>query len=130
MAQTNYNSRNIPTAPGAKVAIVYSKWHREVSEAMIEKCVSLLADGEAQEPDVHMLPGSLELPLAARRLARRDPEIEAIIAFGVIVRGGTAHFDMVKDSCLRGLERVMFEEDIPIIMEVLAVDSLEDGPDA
>jgi 6,7-dimethyl-8-ribityllumazine synthase len=51
--------------------------------------------------------------------------LEAIIVFGIIVKGDTYHFDMVKNLCMSGLERVMFECDIPIINEIIPVDSLE-----
>ena len=94
---------------------------------MKDKCLEVLRSAGCEEPEVHTLPGCLELPLAARRLARRSPDLEAIIAFGVILKGDTYHFDMVKDLCMRGLERVMFECDIPIINEVLPVTSLDDA---
>lgn len=107
--------------------IVASKWYREISESMIEKCVALLEQGGCQRPDVHIVPGCLEIPLAVRRLMHCEPAIEAVIVFGVILKGDTYHFDIVKDLCMSGLERVGFECDVPIINEILPVDRIEDA---
>lgn len=86
----------------------------------------LLAAG-CREPEVHILPGCLEIPLAVRRLVKRDPSIEAVVVFGVILKGDTYHFEIVKDLCMSGLEKVGFECDIPIINEVLPVVAIEDA---
>lgn len=76
---------------------------------------------------MHVLPGCLEIPLAVRRVVQRDPTIEAVVVFGVIVKGDTYHFDVVKDLCMSGLEKVGFECDIPIINEILPVGAIEDA---
>ena len=127
MAQASYSLSTIPQVPGAKVAIIASKWYREISDRMIERCVPILRDGGCNAPDVQIVPGCLEIPLVARRLMQCDPSIEAIIVFGVILKGDTYHFDIVKDLCMSGLERVMFECDIPIINEILPVNRIEDA---
>jgi len=126
MGQIKYDINTLPKVKGAKTAIVMSKWYREYSEVMVAKCTGLLLDAEAVQPEVHVLPGCLEIPLAARRLAQRDPSLEAIIAFGIILKGDTYHFDMVMNLSTSGLERVMFECDIPIINEILPVTKIED----
>ena len=89
------------------------------------KCVQLLRLTGCTEPDIHVLPGCLELPLAARRIVRRDSSIEAVIAFGAIVKGDTHHFDMVMQECIRGLGQVMLEEDVPVIVEILPVSNVQ-----
>jgi 6,7-dimethyl-8-ribityllumazine synthase len=58
---------------------------------------------------------------------RRDPSIEAVVVFGVVIKGDTYHFEIVKDLCMSGLEKVGFECDIPIINEVLLVVTIEDA---
>lgn len=92
---------------------------------MTKKCIEVLKAAECSKIETHVVPGCLEIPLAARRLAQRSPGLEAIVVFGVILKGDTYHFEMVKDLCMSGLERVMFECDIPIINEVLPVDKIE-----
>lgn len=71
----------------------------------------------------HTLPGSLELPLAARDLLAEDEaqEIDAVICFGVIVKGETLHFEMISYECMRGLGQVMHEFRRPVVVEVLPV---------
>lgn len=127
MAQVSYSLTDVPLTPGARVAIVYSKWYGEISLSMIERCQEILRRAGCEEAEVHRLPGCLEIPLAVRRLVKRDSKIEAVIVFGVIVKGDTYHFDIVKDLCMSGLERVSFECDIPIINEILPVNKIEDA---
>jgi 6,7-dimethyl-8-ribityllumazine synthase len=128
MAQATYSYEKLKSiVPGAKVAIIQSKWYGDISQSMTTRCLEVLRFAGCEEPQVHVLPGCLEIPLAARRLAKRDPKLEAIIVFGVILKGDTYHFDIVKDLCMGGLERVQFECDIPIINEVLPVDKIEDA---
>lgn len=119
MAQEEYDIGSLPKVPGAKVAIIQSKWHRQYSDVLVKKCQATLAVAEVEESEVHLLPGCFELPLAAKKLADTDRSLEAIIAFGIILKGDTYHFEMVLNECVRGLGRVMLEEDIPIINEIL-----------
>ena len=92
---------------------------------MVEKCSSILREAGVGVIDLHPVSGCLEMPLAARRLARLGKEYEAIITFGVVLKGETYHFEMIVDECIRGLGTVMLEDDIPIIVEVLPVTNLD-----
>jgi 6,7-dimethyl-8-ribityllumazine synthase len=125
MAQVSYSSSHIPKLDGGRTAIIISKWYREYTDAMVTRCLEILKAANCEEPKVHVVPGSLEIPLAAKRLAESDPRLECIIVFGVILKGDTYHFEMVKDLANSGIERVMFENDIPIINEIIPVDSLD-----
>lgn len=125
MAQTSYQPASVTRVQGGRTCIIVSKWYREYSDAMVKRCCETLAVAGFQQPEIHVVPGCLEIPLAARRLVQRDPSLEAVIVFGVILKGDTYHFEIVKDLCMSGLERVMFECDIPIINEILPVDTLE-----
>jgi 6,7-dimethyl-8-ribityllumazine synthase len=125
MAQTSYSIESLVQVPKAKVAIIQSKWYREYSDSMTSKCVEVLKAAGCSDIETHVVPGCLEIPLAAKRLKQRSPDLEAIVVFGIILKGDTYHFEMVKDLCMSGLERVMFECDVPIINEVLPVDKIE-----
>jgi 6,7-dimethyl-8-ribityllumazine synthase len=122
--QVEQDSGAMPKIPGAKVAILQAKWYREPIDRMVKKTVELLVEAECDEPEVHLLPGSLELPLAAKELIRKGG-YDAIICFGAIMKGQTYHFDMIMNMCVDGFNRVMLEENTPIIMEVLPVTSVE-----
>jgi len=114
----------MPAIPGAKIAILQSKWYHEQLHRMVTKTVELLEAAQCQAPEVHILPGSLELPLAAQSLMRKA-KYDAIICFGAIMKGETYHFDMIMNMCAQGFTNIMLEEETPIIMEVLPVTSMD-----
>lgn len=115
----------LPDVSDARVAIVQSKWHAQYVDAMVTRCLQVFERAGCKAPPVHVLPGAVELPLAARRVIRRDRTIDAVIAFGAVLKGDTYHFEVVWRMCTDGLNQVMLEEDVPIIMEVLAVSDLD-----
>ena len=95
---------------------------------MVDKCLAILKEADCPEPERHILPGSLELPLAAQALLRAAPKehpYDALICFGAIMKGETYHFEMIMDECIRGLGQVMLSEGVPIIMEVIPVTSVD-----
>ena len=109
-------------APG-RIEILKSKWYPEYVESMAQMCRSVLTDYGYTAISEHTLPGSLEMPLAARDLLAEDTdkEIDAIVCFGVIVKGDTWHFEMISNECMRGLGQVMQAYRRPIVVEVLPV---------
>lgn len=121
MAQTEYTNLEIPRIPGAKIAILQSKWHQNYTDVMLKKCLEVLSNSECEKPELHLLPGCFELPLAAQSLIKKDPSFEAFIVFGALIKGQTFHFEMVLEQCTRGLGQVMHEYEIPIINEILPV---------
>ena len=126
--QVKLDSSSLPKISGARIAILQAKWYREQIDKMVEKCLALLAGTGCLIPERHILPGSLELPLAAQALLRKAPgnkQYDAIICFGAIMKGETYHFDMIMDECIRGLGQVMLEEATPIIVEVIPVTSVK-----
>ena len=72
------------------------------------------------------MPGSWEIPLAAKKLAKKGG-VDAIITFGAIVKGNTYHFEQIANECARGCMEVSLEYEIPVIFEVLAVYDLKDA---
>jgi len=121
MVQLASSTDSLARIDGARVAIIQGAWHRDLSDVMVRRCSEVLVAQGAADIAVHVLPGSLELPLAAQRLARRDRSLEAIIAFGIIVKGDTDHYEVVRDLSIGGLGEVMLREDVPVIIEVLPV---------
>jgi 6,7-dimethyl-8-ribityllumazine synthase len=122
--QVKLDPSSMPKIPGAKVAILQAKWYREPIDKMVRKTVDLLVAADCPKPTVHILPGSLELPLAAQALMRKE-KYDAIICFGAIMQGETKHFDMIMNMCAEGFNKVMLEEGTPIIMEVIPILSME-----
>ena len=110
------------TKPG-RICILQSKWHFNLVQSMTEACTRVLAQAGYTKIDVHTLPGSLEVPLAARDLLAEDSagHIDAVICFGVIIKGDTLHFEMISQESMRGLGAVMREFRRPVIVEILPV---------
>lgn len=127
--QIQHYPESLPKIPGARIAILQAKWYAEYVDTMVAKCVEVLAAADCPRPEHHIVPGSLELPLAAQTLVREAKRAgapyDALICFGAILKGETDHFEMIRDECIRGLGQVMLAEGVPIIVEVLPVANLE-----
>jgi 6,7-dimethyl-8-ribityllumazine synthase len=114
-------------APGKKFAIVISRFNDFIGNSLLEGAVDELKRvGGVNEEDITVVyvPGAVELPLAAKRLAMKK-EHDAIIALGVIIRGGTPHFDLVANESNKGLASVSLDYDIPVAFGVLTTESIE-----
>ena len=128
MAKTVVDLSGLPRIerPG-RIAILQSKWYPEIVTSMSRTCEQLLRDAGYSRVEVHTLPGSLELPLAAADLLATDGagEIDAVICFGVILKGETLHFEMITNECMRGLGAVGLQYRRPVVVEVLPVLDIE-----
>jgi 6,7-dimethyl-8-ribityllumazine synthase len=109
-------------AHGLRVAVVAASWHATVMDGLVAGALRALADAgvQATERDVVRVPGSFELPVAARRLA--DAGAEAVVALGVVIRGGTPHFDYVCRAATDGLTQVSVATGVPVGFGVLTCD--------
>jgi 6,7-dimethyl-8-ribityllumazine synthase len=130
MAKTLVDLSGLPavSAPG-RIVILRSKWYPEIVDSMTSTCARVLGECGYERIDVHTLPGSLELPLAAADVLAEDRagEVDAVICFGVIVKGETLHFEMISAECMRGLGSVSLQYRRPVIVEVLPVFDIEDA---
>ncbi len=116
--------------PG-RIAILKSKWYPEYVESMARACERVLRDCGYSDVEHYTLPGSLEIPLAARDLLATDVNntIDAIACFGVILKGDTLHFEMISNESMRGLGEVMHEFRRPIVVEILPVFDIQQAAD-
>jgi 6,7-dimethyl-8-ribityllumazine synthase len=115
--------------PNAKLAIIAAMWHKECVTSMVERArEELLRLGVKNENiQVHYLPGSLELPYAARKLFEKNEDLDAVLAFGVVLKGATTHDDSVIDNVVQGFSLVSDRFNKPIVNEVIGVTSVEDA---
>lgn len=111
-----------------RIAIISSLFRREVSENLEKNCVRILKEKGLSDDqiDIFGVPGSLEIPLVAKKLAKKNI-YGAIITFGAIVKGDTYHFEQIANECARACMDVSMEFEIPVIFEVLAVYDLNDA---
>ena len=111
-------------ARGLRFALVASRFNEAYVRRMVDAALEVLRQRGARDEDVSLawVPGSLELPLAAQRLARAGRH-DAIVALGVVIRGETYHFELVARGAQEGLARVGLDAGIPVLFGVLAVEN-------
>lgn len=116
-------SENIEAIHGSKVAILKSKWYDSYTDRLVEKCTQLLNQAGCTDIELRELPGCLELPLASRQLIRSNEGFDAIICFGILMKGETYHFELILEMVSHQFSKIMLEEDFPIVVEILPVSS-------
>jgi len=113
-------------ASALRFGVVVSRFNHLVSVRLLEACTTELLRRGAASEDVHVawVPGAYELPLAARALARSG-RYDAIVTLGVVIRGGTPHFEFVCRGVTDGVQAVMRDTGVPVAFGVLTTDDLE-----
>jgi 6,7-dimethyl-8-ribityllumazine synthase len=104
---------------GLRVAVVAASWHTEVMNGLVGGALRGLAECGVSNPRMVRVPGSFELPVAAARLAR---DHDAVVALGVVIRGGTPHFEYVCQAATEGLTRVSVDSGVPVGFGLLTCD--------
>ncbi len=104
-----------------RVAVVAASWHERVMTPLLDGALRALTAAGVEEPTVVRVPGSFELPVVARRLADRG--YDAVVCLGVVIRGGTPHFDYVCQAATLGLTQVAVETGVPVGFGVLTCDT-------
>ena len=110
-----------------RVAVVAASWHTQVMDGLLAGAQRALADYQVEEPAVVRVPGSFELPVVASALGAQG--YDAIIALGVVIRGGTPHFDYVCNAATDGLTRVALDHTVPVGFGVLTCDTEQQALD-
>ena len=104
---------------GKRVVIVASSWHDLVMDGLIAGAVRTV-EAAGVKPEVHRVPGTFELSIAAREAALSGADV--VVALGVVIRGGTPHFDYVCNAATDGLNRVALDTGVPVGFGVLTCD--------
>lgn len=122
-----HGSPDLPvSAPGMLVTVIAGSWHDEITNGLIAGAVRVLDAAGAQHTLVRV-PGAFELPVVAQ--AALSAGAEAVVCLGVIIRGGTPHFDFVSNAATDGLTRVALDEGKPVGFGVLTLDDEAQGLD-
>lgn len=117
-------------ADGLRVAIVASRWNDFIVSRLIGGAIDALERLGASSDAITIIrvPGSFELPMAAKRAAISD-EYDAIICLGVVIRGETSHNEYIAAEAIKGIAQVSLETNLPITLGVVTADSLEQAID-
>ena len=110
-----------------RVAVLASSWHQQVMDGLVAGARRALDDHRVEAPSVVRVPGSFELPVVAAALAASG--YEAIVALGVVIRGGTPHFDYVCGAATDGLARVALDHGVAVGFGLLTCDTEEQALD-
>jgi 6,7-dimethyl-8-ribityllumazine synthase len=117
-------------ADGLRFAIVASRWN----DFIVSRLISVATDeierlgGSSHLITIIRVPGSLELPMAAR-LAAQSKKYDAIICLGVVIRGETSHNQYIAAEVFKGIAQVSLQTDFPIALGVVTADNLEQAID-
>jgi len=117
-------------AEGLRVAIVASRWNDFIVSRLIGGAIDTLERLGASNDAITIIrvPGSFELPIAAKRAAISD-EYDAIICLGVVIRGETSHNEYIAAEAIKGIAQVSLETNLPIALGVVTADNLEQAID-
>jgi 6,7-dimethyl-8-ribityllumazine synthase len=115
---------------GLAIGIVCARFNGEITEELLTAATkALVAHGVADDAiATYRVPGAFELPVAAQRLAHSG-RYDAVIALGAVIRGETAHFELVAQNAAAGIARVALDSGVPVIFGVLATDTPEQARD-
>ncbi|HXN22015.1 MAG TPA: 6,7-dimethyl-8-ribityllumazine synthase [Candidatus Dormibacteraeota bacterium] len=117
-------------AAGFRFGLVVSRFNGFITERLLASALAALGQASAEEKNINVVhvPGSLEIPVIAKKLAASG-EYDALIAIGCVLRGETSHYEYVCSEVSRGVQLAQMDAGVPIIFCVLTCDTLEQAID-
>lgn len=111
---------------GMKVGIIASRFNSFVVQKLLEGAIDgLVRHGvEEQSIDACWVPGSFEIPVVAKKMAKSG-KYDAVICVGAVIRGSTSHYELVVNETTKGIAQVGLEAGIPVLFGVIATENLE-----
>lgn len=123
-------SKSIATLPkesakGKRFGIVVSRYHEDLTQKLLDGALETLKAHGAKAESLHVawVPGSFEIPLAARAFAAR--EVDAVITLGIVIKGETPHDEYIAREAARGVSQIALSSGIPVVFGVLTTLNLE-----
>src|SRR5215203_2415039 len=122
---TNHIEGNL-SAAGRSFGIVASRFNDFIVRRLLDGALDAIGrhGGDLASVDVVWVPGSFEIPVAAKRLALSG-SYDAVVCLGAVIRGATAHFDYVANGAASGISSVALEADLPVIFGVITTETIE-----
>ncbi|MBM3276143.1 MAG: 6,7-dimethyl-8-ribityllumazine synthase [Candidatus Sericytochromatia bacterium] len=118
-------------AKGRRFALVAARFNSFIVERLVSGAVDALKRHGVGDDDITVVwvPGSFEIPVVARMLARAESPFDAVVCLGCVIRGDTPHFDYVAGECARGVAEIARNAEMPVIFGVLTTETLEQAID-
>ena len=125
-----YDDTNIPDGADFRIGIVVADWNKDITHALYEGCAETLAKHgvTAEHTHVVQVPGTFELPSAARILAGRE-KLDAVICIGCVIKGETQHDEYINNAVAQGLVNLSIATGKPFIFGVLTPNTHEQAVD-
>ncbi len=113
-------------ARGLRFGLVCSRYNHFITDRLLEGALDALRrhGAEAEDMEIARVPGSFEIPLAAKGLAESG-RCDAVVCIGALIRGSTVHFDILAAEVTKGLATVMLETGVPVSFGVITTDTIE-----
>lgn len=113
-------------AEGQRIAIVAGRFNEIITNKLLGGAVDAFKrhGGNENDIDVAWVPGAFEMPIVAKKMAESG-KYDAVICLGAVIRGATAHFDMVANETSKGIAAVGLQTGVPVIFGVLTTDNIE-----
>jgi 6,7-dimethyl-8-ribityllumazine synthase len=114
------------TAKGKKFGIVVSRFNEMISKSLLSGAFDCLARHGADEEEITVafVPGSFEIPLAAKKMAE-SKKYDAVICLGTLIRGATPHFEYIASEVSKGISNVSLSTGVPVIFGIVTSDTIE-----
>ena len=113
-----------------KVGIVVARFNDLITNKILSGCIDCLkrhgldTSNTSKQIDIVWVPGSLELAIAAKMLLKKS-KYDVVIALGAVIRGETSHYDLVISEASKGISKVSYDNNVPIIFGVLTTDNMQ-----
>lgn len=113
-------------AKGFRFGLVISRFNEFISGKLLSGALDALKRHEAKDEDMEIfwVPGSFEIPLVAKKLAKSE-RFDAVICLGAVIRGNTPHFEYVASEVAKGIALVELDTEVPVMFGVITSDTLE-----
>lgn len=127
---SEYDPSKVPSAENMRFGIVVSEWNENITGKLLEGAVNTLKANGAKEENIKVMyvPGSFELTFGANQMIKHAG-VDAVLAFGCVVRGDTPHFDYVCMGATNGLTELNAKGDIPVIYGLITTNNMEQAED-
>jgi len=111
---------------GLKFGVVVSRFNEVITTRLLDGAKDAFLRHGVAEADIEVAwtPGSLEIPLVAKKLAESG-KYNGIVCLGAVIRGGTSHFEYVAAEVNRGIARISLDTGVPVIQGIITADTLE-----
>ncbi len=127
---SDYNEHAIPSGKGKSIGIAVAEWHKDITFELLRGCVATLEKFDVQTDSIFItyVPGTFELPFAAKRLAETH-HLSSVICLGCVIKGETDHDIYINQSVAFALQQLNLQYEIPFIFGVLTPNTEEQAKD-